>query len=99
MGSSALYKIILTFGFLSLFHAAYSAAQHRSYLRLNELDFTKLPTDIFIQALISLLGIMFGVIHVAGNFKEIKASADLENKSWETFRNIQSFYTFCHREH
>lgn len=40
---------------------------------------------------------MYGVIYVAGDFKEIKASADLENKSWETFSNIASFYTFSHR--
>lgn len=36
-------------------------------------------------------------MYIAGDFKEIKASADLENKSWETFRNIPSFYTFNHR--
>lgn len=85
----------------------------RSYLRLNELDFTHLPLDvsssvtlycllrnqlqIIFQALISLFVIMYGVMHVAGDFKEIKASADLENKSWETFRNIPSFYIFNHR--
>lgn len=40
---------------------------------------------------------MYGVMYVAGDFKEIKASADLENKSWETFSNIPSFYTFNHR--
>lgn len=40
---------------------------------------------------------MYGVLHVAGDFKEIKASADLENKSWETFSNIPSFYMFNHR--
>lgn len=40
---------------------------------------------------------MYGVMQVAGDFKEIKASADLDNKSWETFRNIPSFYIFNHR--
>lgn len=40
---------------------------------------------------------MYGVLYVAGDFKEIKASADLENKSWETFMNTPSFYTFNHR--
>ncbi|KAJ8965161.1 hypothetical protein NQ314_004304 [Rhamnusium bicolor] len=97
MPATFIHRAILTIGFLSLFHAAYSAAQHRSYLRLNELDFTHLPLDIFIQALLSLFIIMYGVLHVAGDFKEIKASAELENKSWETFRNIPSFYIFCHR--
>lgn len=40
---------------------------------------------------------MYGVMYVAGDFKEIKAAADLENKSWETFSNVPSFYTFNHR--
>lgn len=53
--------------------------------------------QIVIQALISLFIIMLGVLQLAGDFKEIKASADLENRSWETFRNIPSFYTFNHR--
>ncbi|CAG9827826.1 unnamed protein product [Diabrotica balteata] len=97
MSASFIHRIILSVGFLSLFHSAYSAAQHRSYLRLNDLDFTHLPLDIFIQALVSLFVIMYGVLSIAGEFKEIKASAELENRSWETFRNIPSFYTFTHR--
>jgi hypothetical protein len=40
---------------------------------------------------------MYGVMNMAGDFKEIKASAELENRSWETFRNIPAFYTFNHR--
>ncbi|CAH1176036.1 unnamed protein product [Phaedon cochleariae] len=97
MPATFIHRSILTVGFLSLFHAAYSAAQHRSYLRLNDLDFTHLPLDIFIQTLISLFIIMYGVLQVAGDFKEIKASADLEDRTWETYRNIPSFYTFSHR--
>ncbi|CAG9854927.1 unnamed protein product [Phyllotreta striolata] len=97
MPATFVHRSILTIGFLSLFHAAYSAAQHRSYLRLNDLDFTHLPLDIFIQALGALFIIMYGVLNITGDFKEIKASAELENKSWETFRNIPSFYVFNHR--
>ncbi|XP_056636769.1 ER membrane protein complex subunit 5 [Diorhabda carinulata] len=97
MPATFIDRSILTVGFLSLFHSAYSAAQHRSYLRLNDLDFTHLPLDIFLQTIISLFVIMYGVLSIAGDFKEIKASAELENKSWETFRNIPSFYTFTHR--
>lgn len=53
--------------------------------------------QIFIQALLSLYVVMYGVLYVAGDFREIRASADLENKSWETFSNIPSFYVFNHR--
>ncbi|GJQ70055.1 hypothetical protein Trydic_g22536 [Trypoxylus dichotomus] len=97
MSATTFHRLILTLGFLSLFHAAYSAAQHRSYLRLNELEFTGLPLDITIQTIASFFVIMYGVLYIAGDFKEIKASADLENKTWETFRNISSFYMFNHR--
>ncbi|XP_018325877.1 membrane magnesium transporter 1 [Agrilus planipennis] len=97
MPATTIHRLIVTIGFLSLFHAAYSAAQHRSYLRLNELEFTHLPSDIIAQGIISLFVIMYGVMYVAGDFRDIKASADLENKSWESFRNVPSFYTFNHR--
>lgn len=53
--------------------------------------------QIIIQAIASLLVIMYSVLHISGEFKEIKASADLDNKSWDTYKNIPSFYTFSHR--
>lgn len=40
---------------------------------------------------------MYGVMHIAGDFKEIRAVVDLENKSWETLRNLPSFQIFNHR--
>ncbi|KAK9879796.1 hypothetical protein WA026_006856 [Henosepilachna vigintioctopunctata] len=97
MSGGILYRILVIVGFMSLFHSAYSAAQHRSYLRLNELDFLGLPLDISIQAILSLYIIVYGILQVSGTFKEIKASAELDNKSWGTFRNIPSFYMFAHR--
>ncbi|XP_002733118.1 ER membrane protein complex subunit 5-like [Saccoglossus kowalevskii] len=84
-------------GLLSLAHAAYSAAQHRAYLRLTEQEFTSLPSDIVLQCLISLLITIYGVVHLAGNFREIKAAAELENKSFDTASNRPSYYMFMHR--
>ncbi|XP_017769828.1 PREDICTED: membrane magnesium transporter 1 [Nicrophorus vespilloides] len=97
MPATLFHRFVLIIGFLSLFHAAYSAAQHRSFLRINEQTFTHLPLDIIFQSVGSLFAVMYGVMHIAGDFKEIKASADLENKTWETYRNVPSFYTFNHR--
>lgn len=53
--------------------------------------------QIVIQGIVSLFVVMYGVMFIAGDFKEIRATVELENKSWETFRNISSFYTFNHR--
>ncbi|XP_051166885.1 ER membrane protein complex subunit 5 [Leptopilina boulardi] len=91
------HKILIFVGFLSVIHAAYSAAQHRSYLRITEQEFTTLPIDIIIQGILSLFVVMYGVMFIAGDFKEIRAVVDLENKSWETLRNLPSFQVFNHR--
>ncbi|XP_050713770.1 ER membrane protein complex subunit 5-like [Eriocheir sinensis] len=84
-------------GIISLFHAGYSAAQHRSYLRVTEQEYTALPTDISVQGLLSLLLAMYGILHIAGDFKEIRANVQLQNKSWETVGNRPTFYIFAHR--
>lgn len=97
MPATTVHKLITFLGLMSILHAAYSAAQHRSYLRITEQEFTTLPIDILIQGIISLFMVMYGVMYIAGDFKEIRAVVDLENKSWETLRNLQSFQIFHHR--
>ncbi|KAG8198407.1 hypothetical protein JTE90_021648 [Oedothorax gibbosus] len=92
-----LAQICVVFGLFSLIHAAYSAAQHRAYLRLIEQTFDYLPEDIIVQALVSLLLTLWAVTVVAGEFKEIRATTELENKSFEVIGNRPSFYTFSHR--
>lgn len=89
-----IYKISLCFGFVLLLHAAYSSAQHRTYLRITEQDFKSLPLDIILQAILSLTVLIFSTLQIVGNLKEIRT---VQNKSWETLMNFQSFYTFNHR--
>ncbi|KAG7162093.1 Membrane magnesium transporter 1-B-like [Homarus americanus] len=52
---------------------------------------------IGVQGLLSLLLAMYGILHIAGDFKEIRANVQLQNKSWETVGNRPTFYTFAHR--
>jgi len=40
---------------------------------------------------------MYGILHLSGDFKEVRAIEELENKTWETLNNIPSFYVFNHR--
>ncbi|GFR00813.1 membrane magnesium transporter 1 [Trichonephila clavata] len=84
-------------GLVSLIHAAYSAAQHRAYLRLIEQTFEHLPLDIVAQTILSLVLTIWAVTVIAGDFKEIRAVTELENKSFEVIGNRPSFYTFSHR--
>ncbi|XP_046448263.1 ER membrane protein complex subunit 5-like [Daphnia pulex] len=97
--SSSMNKYIFILGMVLLFHAAYSAAQHRSYLRLTEQEFTSLPADIVLQTIFSLLLTVFGVTTIAGEFKEIRSNIDLQKKTWKNLNNRPSFYTFNHRGH
>ncbi|XP_034840458.1 ER membrane protein complex subunit 5 [Maniola hyperantus] len=95
--ASSINKVIIIVGFISLFHSAFSAAQHRSYLRITSQEFTALPLDIIIQAVVSLFAVIWGVLNVSGKLREIPAANELNNIKWETQRNLPSFYTFNHR--
>lgn len=53
--------------------------------------------QLLIQGIGSLFIVMYAVLSIAGDFKEIRATVDLETKSWETQKNIPSFYMFHHR--
>lgn len=90
-------KILLVIGLLGLCHAAYSATQHRIYLRLTEQEFSALPKDIILQTVISLFICAFSILNIVGKFKQIKIASEWETKSWDNIGNRTSFYSFNHR--
>jgi len=95
--SRTFYRSIVFTGLGCMLHSAYSAAEWRYYSRNVELQYMMIPIDIIIQTLLSLILTMTGVLFIAGDFKEIRATEELEGQSWETLRNRPSFYTFSHR--
>ncbi|EDW29282.1 GL18500 [Drosophila persimilis] len=97
MGSTFFNKLLLIAGFASLAHAAFSAAHHRTYLRLTEQEWNSLPLDIILQTVISLVVVVYNIIEVVGHFKEIRATVDMQQKTWDTLGNFPSFYSFNHR--
>ncbi|GIY52588.1 membrane magnesium transporter [Caerostris extrusa] len=52
---------------------------------------------VIAQTILSLLLALWGVTVIAGEFKEIRAVTELENKTFEVIGNRPSFYTFSHR--
>jgi hypothetical protein len=90
-------KIFLITGLFGLCHAAYSATQHRNYLRLTEHEFSRLPLDIIFQTITSLFFSCIGIISIASQFKQIKITSEWENKTWDNVANRTSFYSFSHR--
>ncbi|XP_054163876.1 ER membrane protein complex subunit 5-like [Oppia nitens] len=96
--SDLLYKYMMALGLVSLLHSAYSAAQHRSYVRLVEQEFTGLPQDIVVQCLVSLLVTIAAIVVLnTRNMREIRALDDLKDKTVDSINNRPNFYMFNHR--
>lgn len=53
--------------------------------------------QIVVQAVVSLFAVIWGVLNVSGNLREIRAAAEVNSVKWETQRNLPSFYIFNHR--
>lgn len=95
--ATSVLRVVCFAGLISLLHCAYSAAQHRFYLRLTEQPFTRLPADLVVQTLVSLLAVIYGASYVAGDFQPIRSDLQNRTKSWDTVGNCPSYYTFDHR--
>ncbi|KAA0185095.1 hypothetical protein FBUS_00824 [Fasciolopsis buskii] len=83
-------RITVVIGLLGLLHAAYSATQHRSYLRLTEQESDSLPIDIVFQTIVSFGIACIGLIGASGSFKEIEASAEFRDKILELVDSMVS---------
>ncbi|XP_029786698.1 membrane magnesium transporter 1 isoform X1 [Suricata suricatta] len=76
----SLWKGLVGVGLFALAHAAFSAAQHRSYMRLTEKEDESLPIDIVLQTLLAFAVTCYGIVHIAGEFKDMDATSELKNK-------------------
>nr|XP_046216947.1 ER membrane protein complex subunit 5-like isoform X2 [Oncorhynchus gorbuscha] len=95
---SSFWRDVVGVGLFALAHAAFSAAQHRSYMRLTEKENETLPIDIVLQTLLAFVLTIYGIVHISGEFKDMDASSELKNKTFDTLRNHPSFYMFNHRD-
>lgn len=66
-------------------------------MRLTEKEDETLPIDIVLQTLLSFVMTCYGIVNIAGEFKDMDASSELKNKTFDTLRNHPSFYLFNHR--
>ncbi|RMC19696.1 hypothetical protein DUI87_03260 [Hirundo rustica rustica] len=80
MAVGSVWKGLVGLGLFALAHAAFSAAQHRSYMRLTEKEDETLPIDIVLQTLMAFAVTCYGIAHIAGEFKDMDATSELKNK-------------------
>ncbi|XP_045850933.1 ER membrane protein complex subunit 5 isoform X2 [Meles meles] len=50
-----------------------------------------------LQTLLAFAVTCYGIVHIAGEFKDMDATSELKNKTFDTLRNHPSFYVFNHR--
>ncbi|VDN26682.1 unnamed protein product [Gongylonema pulchrum] len=60
----SLLRAVCIAGLLSLLHCAYSAAQQ---------PFTRLPLDIILQTVVSLIALVYSATYIAGEFQPIRS--------------------------
>ncbi|KAG8448296.1 hypothetical protein GDO86_015406 [Hymenochirus boettgeri] len=53
--------------------------------------------SIVLQTLLAFIVACYGIVHIAGEFKDMDATSELRNKTFDTLRNHPSFYVFNHR--
>ncbi|XP_040197628.1 ER membrane protein complex subunit 5-B-like [Rana temporaria] len=92
-----IWKGLVGVGLFALAHAAFSADQHRSYMQLTEKEDETLPIDIILQTLLAFVVACYSIVHIAGEFKDMDATSELQNKALDTLKNHPSFYVFNHR--
>ncbi|XP_044538652.1 ER membrane protein complex subunit 5 [Gracilinanus agilis] len=90
-------KWLVGLGLIILSHSAFSVAQHRTYMRLTEKEGEALPRDIILQTLLAFLITLYGIVQSAGDFRELDATLELENRTSDSLRNHPSFCIFNHR--
>jgi len=92
----AMGKMGVLLGVFLLCHTGYSVSQHLAFVRYNEEEFTSLPLDMVIEALLGLALSIWGAA-ATKTFQEIRAVEDLASKSYESFLHRPNFITFNHR--
>ncbi|CAG8478773.1 3888_t:CDS:2 [Diversispora eburnea] len=76
----SLGKFLGWFGFLTLFHSAYSTYEHLSYLKAVEKIPNEMPIEITVECLISVVIFAISIIMVAGPLKPILMKDEMTKK-------------------
>ena len=108
MVKSSVIKAIFVAGFGVLLHSAISAAQHRSFQRINRqvreagsvdvIDDQTLPLDIWLETLTSAVLVLWCFVQMTVKLKLIRPEAEYENRTSESLDFRPSFMVFGQKE-
>lgn len=109
MASLWTYRVVFILGICLLCHSAISAAQHRSFQRINRqvreagsvdgnAEEPKLPFDIVLETLSSMCLVLWCFVHMTVKLKDIRPESDYENRTNESLDFRPSFMVFGQKE-
>nr|CAH8876474.1 unnamed protein product [Trichobilharzia regenti] len=78
-------RAALVVGLCGLVQAAFSAAQHRSYIHLTGQEYSSLLIHILVQTVLSFIVVCISLVGLAGNLREIEAAAEFREKFHQSF--------------
>lgn len=94
-------KLLVAIGIVALIHAAVSATQHKSWMRLHQsnssgqiADDEGLPFDIVIEALIGFCITCYGAVKLTSALKDIRPEGEFEDKTTDSLSYRPSFMVF-----
>uniref|UniRef100_A0A8C8VN82 Membrane magnesium transporter 1 n=1 Tax=Pelusios castaneus TaxID=367368 RepID=A0A8C8VN82_9SAUR len=93
--STSLWLLLGDLGYSLCLCTAVIPAQSASFISL--FLFPILIRSIVLQTLLAFAVTCYGIVHIAGEFKDMDATSELKNKTFDTIRNHPSFYVFNHR--
>ncbi|CAO1624373.1 unnamed protein product [Sympodiomycopsis kandeliae] len=94
---NALGKPMIILGTILLLHSAYSTYEHSSISKAVGISTPRVPLDITIETILSLVILVLGLITSAQPLKEITWAAEMRRRTIDEVDARPNFATFNHR--
>ncbi|PWN28025.1 hypothetical protein BDZ90DRAFT_279162 [Jaminaea rosea] len=94
---SAIGRPLIILGTILLLHSAYSTYEHSSISKSVGISHPKVPLDITIESILSLVLLVLGLIRSAQPLKEITWAAEMRKRSIDEVDARTNFAVFNHR--
>eukprot|EP01102_Stenamoeba_stenopodia_P019962 TRINITY_DN7642_c0_g2_i1.p1 TRINITY_DN7642_c0_g2~~TRINITY_DN7642_c0_g2_i1.p1 ORF type:complete len:134 (-),score=30.74 TRINITY_DN7642_c0_g2_i1:63-416(-) len=90
--------VLLALSLVLMLHAAYSTVQHRTYLKLVEKPYERVPTDILVEGVVAVvISIIAIALFPTSPLKPIKITTHIATTTLDQRESKTDFAVFSHR--
>ncbi|WVQ86710.1 hypothetical protein IAS59_000424 [Cryptococcus gattii] len=79
--SKLIGKLLVCLACLTLFHAAFSTYEHLSILKALSRPESGVPSSIVIEAFVSLICFIVGIVYITGELKDVTYRGELAHRT------------------